>query len=229
MPILLCFKKTKVAMYRRLSEARNLTRIRSSRPAGFRGSSPRFASGKCLRHFPRSSAGAGVSTRSLSCPDDLQKWEFPLQPGLCTIRQSTRSEPDCLDRSSVRPAPSVSGVWQLSGCPVLPDSSFQTLAIGPDHSARKPRAAVPSARGSMSTPLFFVEKTAGSSAWSSDMVGRTAWIPPDGQTAPPATPKLELPSNLTRKGCTKTCLFWPAETTNLFRHNLLAPCGCLLE
>lgn len=189
----------------------------ASPPASAFGTFPAPARGQVSRPGP---SHAPMTFRSGSSRFNRASARFGNPPA---------ASPTASTEALCAPAPSVSGVWQLSGCPVLPDSSFQTLAIGPDHSARKPRAAVPSARGSMSTPLFFVEKTAGSSAWSSDMVGRTAWIPPDGQTAPPATPKLELPSNLTRKGCTKTCLFWPAETTNLFRHNLLAPCGCLLE
>lgn len=51
------------------------------RPADLRGSGPRFASGKCLRHFPRSSAGAGIPTGSSHTPDDLLHWEFTPQPG----------------------------------------------------------------------------------------------------------------------------------------------------
>ena len=132
----------------------------------------------------------------------------------------------CLDGHSARP--SALRQWGLAPlwrpCIVCPGGLFRRLPSGLPP-ARKPRAAAPSAHGSISTPPFFVEKTAGSSAWSSDMVGRTAWVPPDGQTAPPATIKLESPSNLTRRGCTKTCLFWPAETTNLSHHSLLAPCG----
>ena len=202
-------------MYRRLSEARN--------PACIRGTAcrpPRFRPPLRLRQVPSALAPLQRGGR---CLDQIPI--IPQCPLIAGVPASTGPPsavgPAASTGALCAPAPSGYGVWRLFGCPVC-FSRRRPSSLPP---ARKPRAAVPSAHGSMSTPLFFVEKTAGSSAWSSDMVGRTAWVPPDGQTAPPATLKLELSSNLTRRGCTKTYLFWPAETTNLSHHSLLAPCG----
>ena len=207
-------------MYRRLSEARNLACIRRYGLQTSEVPAPASPPASAFGTFP-------APTRGQVSRPDPHHTPMPSDSGSSRLnRAPICSGAGCLDWGSVRPGAlrqwGLAALWRP--CIVCPGGLFRRLPSGLPP-ARKPRAAAPSAHGSISTPPFFVEKTAGSSAWSSDMVGRTAWVPPDGQTAPPATIKLESPSNLTRRGCTKTCLFWPAETTNLSHHSLLAPCG----
>lgn len=154
MPILLCFQKNQRSPCTGGSVRPGTLHASEVRPADLRDSGPRFASGKCLRHFPRSSAGAGIPTGSPHTPMTSCIGSSRLNRAPCNPRPPICSGAGCLDWDSVRSG----GLFRRRPSSLPP--------------ARKPRAAVPSAHGSMSTPPFFVEKTAGSSAWSSDMVGR---------------------------------------------------------